>query len=356
MGEGGMSEQALIYQAKPLHQNSLLIMISILNCEIMENLMRLPVLALLFVSSLCTHFTAAKADVGWPRTLQTPQGTLTLQHPPRRIVSTSVTISGTLLAIDAPLIASGATSRNSSVADDQGFFTQWGEVARERQVKSLYVSQPNAEAIAAEAPDLIVIAATGGDSALKLYDQLNTIAPVLVVDYGDKSWQALALQLGSVTGHEQNAKQVIAQFEQRVTAIRNKITLPPQPTSAVVYYEDGRGMNLWTPASAQGMLLKELGFTLATPPTNLQGSTSMGKRNDIIQLNGETMADGITGKTLLLFAADDKTVSRASENPFLAHLAAVQQHEVFAMGNDTFRLDYYSASNMLSSIERQFIH
>ncbi|WP_182059074.1 hypothetical protein [Pantoea sp. ME81] len=31
-------------------------------------------------------------------------------------------------------------------------------------------------------------------------------------------------------------------------------------------------------------------------------------------------------------------------------------HDIFAMGNDTFRLDYYSASNMLSSIERQFVH
>ena len=248
--------------------------------------MRLPVLALLFVSNLFIHASASQTDASWPRTLQTLQGPLTLQHPPQRIVSTSVTLSGTLLAINAPLIASGATSRNSSVSDDQGFFTQWGEVARQRQVKPLYLSQPNAEAIAAAAPDLIVIAATGGDSALKLYDQLKTIAPVLVVDYGDKSWQALALQLGTITGNEKEAKQVIAQFEQRVALIRSKITLPPQPTSAIVYYEDGRGMNLWTPASAQGMLLTELGSTLAPPPASLQGSTSMVQRNDIIQLNG----------------------------------------------------------------------
>ena len=45
--------------------------------------------------------------------------------PPQRIVSTSVTITGTLLAIDAPVVASGATSPNPLVADKQGFFTQW---------------------------------------------------------------------------------------------------------------------------------------------------------------------------------------------------------------------------------------
>ncbi len=309
--------------------------------------------ALAFILS-CIFAHLAHAESGWPRSIATPKGTFTLQQPPQRIVSTSVTISGTLLAINAPLIGSGATSRSSSVSDTQGFFTQWSEVAKARHVKPLYVSQPNAEAIAAEAPDLIVIAATGGDSALKLYDQLSSIAPVLVIDYGDKSWQALALQLGAITGHEKDAQQVIAQFHQRVEQVRAEITLPPQPTSALVYYEDGRGMNLWTPASAQGELLKELGFTLAAPPASFQGSTSMGKRHDIIQLNGENMADGVTGNTLLLFAADEKTVPQVAKNPFLAHLVAVQQQHIYAVGNDTFRLDYYSASNLLSSIEQQF--
>ncbi|WP_455844242.1 Fe2+-enterobactin ABC transporter substrate-binding protein [Pantoea agglomerans] len=316
--------------------------------------MRFPALSLLL--SLFFICTPVQADAAWPRTIATPKGPFTLQQPPQRIVSTSVTLSGTLLAINAPLLGSGATSRSSSVSDAQGFFTQWSAVAKARQVKPLYISQPNAEAIAAEAPDLIVIAATGGDSALRLYDQLQTIAPVLVIDYGDKSWQALTLQLGDITGHEADAQKVIAAFEKRVETVRHKITLPPQPTSALVYYEDGRGMNLWTPASAQGVLLQDLGFTLAAPPASFQGSTSMGKRNDIIQLNGENMADGITGNTLLLFAADEKTVPQVAKNPFLAHLPAVKQHDIFAVGNDTFRLDYYSASNMLSSIERQFTH
>jgi ABC-type Fe2+-enterobactin transport system substrate-binding protein len=35
----------------------------------------------------------------------------------------------------------------------------------------------------------------GGDSALPLYDQLKTIAPTLVINYDDKSWQTLLTQL-----------------------------------------------------------------------------------------------------------------------------------------------------------------
>lgn len=298
--------------------------------------------------------SASQHHDGWPRTLQTLKGPLTLQKPPQRIVSTSVTISGTLLAINAPLIGSGATSPHSETADNQGFFSQWSQLAIERGVKPLYVTEPNAEAIAATAPDLIVIAATGGDSALKLYGQLSAIAPTLVIDYGDKSWQQLAQQLGELTGHEADAQRIISQFEQRMLAVRQAIELPPQPVSALVYYEDGRGINLWTDASAQGQLLKALGFQLAALPHEIKTGTSQGKRQDIVQISGENMADSLNGKSLLLFSADERTVDKVIGNPFLSHLEPVRKNHVWAMGLDTFRLDYYSANNMLDSIERHF--
>ncbi|MFP1744930.1 Fe2+-enterobactin ABC transporter substrate-binding protein [Lonsdalea quercina] len=298
--------------------------------------------------------SSTTAHDGWPRTFQTLKGPLTLQHPPQRIVSTSVTITGTLLAIDAQVIGSGATSRNSTVSDDQGFFIQWGREAKARNVKPLYITEPNAEAIAAASPDLIVIAATGGDSALKLYDQLSAIAPTLVIDYGDKSWQQLAEQLGEATGREKEAHDVVDRFEQRVQSIKQAITLPPQPVSALVYYEDGRGVNIWTRASAQGQLLSELGFQLAELPPNLPTETSQGKRRDIVQISGENMADSLNGKSLLLFSADERTVGNLMNNPFLRHIEPVVQQRVWAMGPDTFRLDYYSASNMLNNIEHFF--
>ncbi|QYM94207.1 Fe2+-enterobactin ABC transporter substrate-binding protein [Dickeya zeae] len=301
-----------------------------------------------------TQHATASATVGWPRTVPTPKGPLTLTHPPQRIVSTSVTLSGTLLAINAPLVGSGATSPDTVVADEQGFFRQWSAEAKARHVKPLYITEPNAEAIAAATPDMIIIAATGGDSALKLYEQLSTIAPTLVVDYGDKSWQQLADYLGEAIGHETDARQVIERFEQRVQAVKQAIQLPPQPVSALVYYEDGRGVNLWTPSSAQGQLLHELGFQLASLPDNLPTETRMGKRQDIVQISGENMAASLNGQSLLLFATDENTVRRVIDNPFLSHLEPVVQHRVWAMGPDTFRLDYYSASNMLNQVEHHF--
>lgn len=78
-------------------------------------------------------------------------------------------------------------------------------MAKERKLQRLYIGEPSAEAVAAQMPDLILISATGGDSALALYDQLSTIAPTLIINYDDKSWQSLLTQLGEITGHEKQA-------------------------------------------------------------------------------------------------------------------------------------------------------
>jgi iron complex transport system substrate-binding protein len=65
----------------------------------------------------------------FPRTVEHEGGTTEIPAAPQRVVSASVSLTGNLLAIDAPLVASGATQPNSPVGDEQGFFRQWGEVA-----------------------------------------------------------------------------------------------------------------------------------------------------------------------------------------------------------------------------------
>lgn len=318
-------------------------------------------LAILMTSVLLTGCDSAQSTgsktadhQGWPRTFTTPKGDLVLAAPPKRIVSTSVTLTGTLLTINAPIIGSGSTSANNDLSDEQGFFRQWAEIAKARKVQPLYQGEPSAEAVAAANPDLILISATGGDSALKLYEQLSQIAPTLVVNYDDKTWQDIAVQLGAVTGHEQDAGKVISEFNTRLQDIKQKLRLPPQPTNAMVYAPDGSGANVWTSSSGQGRLLQDLGFTLATVPDSVKGDTSMGIRKDIVQLSGEKFSEGLQGQTMLLFAANETAVSNIKKNPFLKHNPAIAAGRVYALGFDTFRIDYYSASNMLKRIEQQF--
>ena len=309
--------------------------------------------ALLFVGLSALELSSTLA-ADWPRQVTDSRGVHTLDHKPLRIVSTSVTLTGPLLAIDAPVVASGATTPNNRVADDQGFLRQWGQVAKQRNLTRLYIGEPNAEAVAAQMPDLILISATGGDSAIALYDQLSAIAPVLIINYDDKSWQALLTQLGAITGQEKQAAERIAGFDQQLAAVKAKMTQPPQPVSALVYTAAAHSANLWTPESAQGKLLGQLGFSLAPLPAGLQTSQSLGKRHDIIQLGGESLAAGLTGNALFLFAGDQKDVEAIYANPLLSHLPAVKEKQVYALGTETFRLDYYSATQVLARLEKLF--
>ena len=222
---------------------------------------------------LCLSSLAHAAD--WPRTITDSHGTHTLTQAPLRIVSTSVTLTGSLLAIDAPVVASGATTPGNRMGDAQGFLRQWGDIAKARNVQRLYIGEASAEAVAAQMPDLILISATGGDSALALYDQLSTIAPTLVINYDDKSWQQLLTQLGEITGHETQAAARIASFDKQLNEAKQRMTLPPQPVTALVYTPASRSANLWTAESAQGKLFQQLGFTLSSLPAAVNASKSL---------------------------------------------------------------------------------
>ncbi|CAK9884377.1 MAG: Ferrienterobactin-binding periplasmic protein [Candidatus Erwinia impunctatus] len=281
----------------------------------------------------------ARADSdSWPRTFTDNYATRTLSQPPLRIISTSVTLTGSLLAINAPVIASGVTASVNRLSDSQGFFRQWGDVARQRRVLPLGAGEISLERIAAASPYLILVSATGGDSALGLYDKLATLAPVIVIRYDDKSWQTLLTELGHITGHEQQAAARISEFNQALAAMKQQIKLPPQPVNALVWEATTQSANLWTSASAQGQFLQQAGFTLAPLPDNVHPRATQGKRDDILPLSGENIVNGLTGNSLLLFAATDKDVTSLQESPLLQHQPAVAARQLYAMGAETFRL------------------
>ncbi len=228
-----------------------------------------------------------------------------------------------------------------------------GDIAKQRKVARLYIGEPSAEAVAAQMPDLILISATGGDSALALYDQLSAIAPTLIINYDDKSWQELLTQLGTLTGQEKQAAGRIAAFDKQLAQVKEQMK-PPQPVNAIVYTAAAHSANLWTAESAQGKLLHQLGFTLAELPAGLQTSKSQGKRHDIIQLGGENLATGLNGEGLFVFAGDKQDVDAIYANPLLAHLPSVKNKRVWALGTETFRLDYYSAMLVLDRLNTLF--
>lgn len=168
----------------------------------------------------CSVATAAES---WPRSFTSVDGSTTeIPAKPQKILSTSVSLTGTLLAIHAPVAASGSAANGK-------FFAQWADVAGERKVESAWpAGKVDLEAVYAAQPDLIVVTASGAGSVKDQLDAFRQIAPTILVDDGALSWQDLATELGRATGLEEDAAASIADFDAYVAAARARIKILPE--------------------------------------------------------------------------------------------------------------------------------
>ncbi len=287
----------------------------------------------------------AAATQAW-RSFQNADGSVTdIPHAPQRILSTSVAISGTLLAIDAPLVASASSAKSQ-------FFAQWAEVARARNVENIWpVGGVNLEAAYAARPDLIVVALNGNDSTMPQLAELRRIAPTIVLDYGDRTWQELATELGRATGHEAQAAARIAAFDQHVAQARARIQVPAGTTGIISFNGPGMGNPIATGESAHGRLLQALGFQIEEPDPSWQTNTAT--RKDFIWAPYENLSR-LHESTTFLLSSDDSGVSGFVQDPLLANLPSVRAGQVYGLGRNSFRIDYYSATEIVDGIVARF--
>lgn len=301
--------------------------------------------------------STAVATEGWPRTIQTDDGELELDTQPQRIVSTSTTLTGALLAVGAPVVASAATAANiDGLSDDQGFFSQWSDEAKAAGVEKLYENAaPNIEKAAEYEPDLILVSKNSGDSVMDQVDQLRKIAPVLVVDYSGASWEDVTRKVAEATGHEEAADKVIADFEAHLADAKTKITLPEGDTSALIVFGDGSGAAALTEQSPQVQVMTSLGFTMAPIPDSVKGDTSMGAdRLDMVNLSMENIQKGLTGANWIVVSADEVARTTIKDNAAFNTAPAVTGGNVWYTPGETFRLDYYSATMLVDSLVESF--
>lgn len=304
-------------------------------------------------SDAATTGTTAASDQNWPRTVTDETGSVTIEQKPERIVSTSVTLTGSLLALDAPLIGTGA-QRASDVTDENGLFTQWADIAAERGVETLYQGEPNVEKITAADPDLIFVSATGGDSALDQVDTLKQIAPVVVLRYDDKSWQDLSGQIAAAIGAEAQADALVAKFDQQLddakSALGDKVAAA-NPVN-VLAYNSPEESRIFTAESAQGILLERLGFSLAELPADLTAADKgiMAGRKDVVPAGQENLPRAVPGNTTFIVIGEAADADRFLTDPTLRETPSVEKEQVIGLGKDSFRLDYYSASNLIDRV------
>lgn len=289
---------------------------------------------------------AAAAPAPWPVMHRNPDGSqVSIPAQPRRILSASVTLTGSLLAIDAPVVA-------SSINGNKRFFDQWAAVAESRKVQRLWaLNAVDLEAVYLAKPDLIVVSASGADSALASVRELSQIAPTIVVDYASHSWQEVTRQLGRATGLSARAEQRVAEFELKTRGVAQAIRVPEGLTAIVSYNGPGMINPVAMPQGSHGALLAALGFRMEAPDP--QWHSGLDTPDDFVKAQYEHLST-LKARTVFLLRQGENDVDALLRDRVLARLPAVQLKQVYGLGKNSFRIDYYSANEIVDAIRRRF--
>jgi hypothetical protein len=283
------------------------------------------------------------------RTITHDLGEAVVNGTPKRIVSTSVVLTGTLLALDAPVVGSGASKPNSEGFDDVGFFTHWSAIAKERDVKALYANNKlDIEAVTAAKPDLIIIAPTGNDSTKDDYDSLSKIAPTVAINYNSESWQAVTRQVADVTGTQAKAEELVKTFDAKIAELKAGMTgVPAEPVQAIVY-TPSKGLSFAKPGGPHDEIFAALGFKLAEAPAS--SGEEGANRKDFVFATVEQSVQALTSDTLLLVSGDEKTVEQLKADSNYNTTKTVSSGKLVPLGISSFKLDYYSALAMAETL------
>ena len=267
--------------------------------------------------------------------------TTTIDEQPERILSTTVSVTGTLLAFDAPVVSS-ATDANVN------FFAQWASVADENGVEKAWPAEAvNVEAAIAADPDLIIVSNTGGDSAIDQLADFQAIAPTIVVDYSKQTWQDLATQLGEVTGMQDEVAAVVAEYDAYLEDAAAKVTVPSGTANIVAFNGPTDNNPIGMTTGPHAKVLEALGFEIEEPDPAWH--TIPQKRSDFVFASYDNLTQ-LKSETTFILAVDDEGAKKFPADPVMANVPSVKAGQVYALGKNSLRVDYFSAKEIIDGV------
>jgi iron complex transport system substrate-binding protein len=238
-------------------------------------------------------------------------GSLTLSARPEHIISLSSTLTEMLFAVDAGTQVTAVDDRSNFPAD--------------APKTDLSGFKPNAEAIAAKNPDLVVLS----DDIDKIVSQLATLKiPVYVAPAAKTLNDAYAQigDLGALTGHAAQAAATVQRMKDDIAKIVKDVSTRAKPLT--YYYELDPTFYSATSATFIGSVLGELGLVNIADKADKQGS-------GYPQLSAETI---VKANPDLIFLADTKCCKQSadsvSQRVGWAAVTAVKQKQVVALDDD----------------------
>jgi iron complex transport system substrate-binding protein len=240
-------------------------------------------------------------------------GNLTLDKRPEKIVSLSPSATEMLFAI-------GAGSQVTAADDNSNY-------PPEAPKSELSGFQPNAEAIAAKSPDLVVIS----NDTNKVVDQLATLKiPVYLAASAvtlDDTYKQLT-DLGALSGHPTEAADTVQRMKDDIAKLVKDV--PQRATKLTYYYELDPTLYSVTSKTFIGAL-----FSLAGLENVADASDPDGKKGGYPQLSAEAL---VKSDPDLIFLADTKCCQQSLETVRArtgwANITAVKNGNVIALDDD----------------------
>jgi len=249
------------------------------------------------------------ASAAYPVTV----GNLTLAKRPERIISLTPTATEMLFAIDAgPQVIA---------VDDQSTYPAGTPTS------DLSGFKPNAEAIAAKNPDLVVLS----DNLDKIVEQLTALKiPVLLTPAAKTPADTYTEigQLGLLTGHPAEADALIERMKTQITKIVKSV--PPRAKPLSYYYELDPTLYSVTSKTFVGQLFAQFGMTNVADAADADGS-----KGGYPQLSAEAL---VKANPDMIFLADSKCCAQTADTVKArkgwAGITAVKSGQIIALDDD----------------------
>ncbi|WP_432510802.1 ABC transporter substrate-binding protein [Kineococcus sp. SYSU DK001] len=183
------------------------------------------------------------------RSVQHARGTTTVPAEPRRVVVLEPLQLDTAVALGLTPVGAAVASNVTGVPAYLGVGDAVQPVGT--------VPEPDLEAIAALAPDLVL----GTDSRhAELYDELQAIAPTVFMATQSDPWQQNVELVGEALGRADRAAELLAEHRRHCEEVASEH--PSAGTANLVRPRDGGTLSLYGPTSFAGSVLECAGLTL----------------------------------------------------------------------------------------------
>jgi iron complex transport system substrate-binding protein len=269
-----------------------------------RSLILVAVTALVAAGAASSHRAAT-----FPVTIHAANGDVTITKQPTHIVSLSPTATEDLWAV-------GAAKQVVAVDEDSDY-------PKGVPTTKLSGFTPNAEAVAAYNPDLVVVSNDGG-----IVGQLQKLGmTVLLEPAADTIAQAYdqIRQLGAATGHTQQATKVVRGMESQLTKLIRSV--PKTNRHLRVYHELDPTYYSATSSTFIGRVYKLFGFK------NIADAADTG-HTGYPQLSGEYI---LSANPQLVVLADSvccgQNAAKVGARPGWQNVAAVKQHRIVAVND-----------------------